>query len=307
MFLIHKIKNRICKVEWQVALRYRESRELDFTLSRVPFTPIPNSFRYWAADPFIIDFKGETLLFVELYDRLKRKGLLGYMNITNGDISKYKIVFETNCHLSYPYVFEIDGELFAVPESNNIEKLLFLKWDEKSEKFNLVYTFMEGHSLADSNFLLWNKSLYMLTTPVSKSDNVGTLEIYKKVADKKYVPCSKNPVVVDKTQARNGGKIILKNGVFYRISQDCGKGYGSGLNILRIDNISDSDYKETLVKKVFPNSLVVSGYQRIDGIHTYNCNDKFEVIDFKFNHKFSIAEFFGFFLCKFHIFNKIVK
>lgn len=156
MSIISQIKTRICKVEWGVAIRERKSSSLFFDKNTTPpiFTPIPNSFRYWAADPFIIDFNSKTHLFVELYDRLKRKGLLGFMDITDGVKTSFKVVFETNCHLSYPLCFICEENLYAIPESNNIKKLLLLKWDSEKEIFNKIDTFMEDYCLADTNFVV---------------------------------------------------------------------------------------------------------------------------------------------------------
>ena len=309
MSIISQIKTRICKVEWGVAIRERKSSSLFFDKNTPPppiFIPIPNSFRYWAADPFIIDFNNKTHLFVELYDRLKRKGLLGYMDITDGVKTIFKVVFETNCHLSYPLCFINEGNLYAIPESNNIKKLLLLKWDGEKEIFNEIDTFMEGYCLADTTFVKKNEDIYMLTTEVTKQDNVSTLSIFKR-ADNKFVAASANPVVSDKRTARNGGQIIQKDGALYRVSQDCSRGYGSAINLMRIDNLSLENYKESLVKKILPSHIKVKGLDHIDGIHTYNTNARWEVIDYKISHKFSLAELIGYALCKFKVFTKIEK
>lgn len=308
MSIISQIKTRICKVEWGVAIRERNSSFLFFDQNTTPpiFTPIPNSYRYWAADPFIIDFNNKTHLFVELYDRLKRKGLLGFMDITDGVKTTFKVVFETNCHLSYPLCFICEGNLYAIPESNNIKKLLLLKWDSEKEIFNEIDTFMEGYCLADTNFVVKDEDMYMLTTEVTKQDNVSTLSIFKRTGSE-FVPSSLNPVVKDKTTARNGGKIIQEDGTLYRVSQDCSKGYGSAINLMRIDNLSLENYGETLVKKILPSHIKVKGLDYIDGIHTYNSNARWEVIDYKISHKFSLAELIGYALCKFKVFTKIEK
>lgn len=308
MSILSQVKSRICKVEWGVAIRERMSSSLFFDKNNTPpiFTPIQNSFRYWAADPFIIDFNNKVYLFVELYDRIKRKGLLGYMDITVGVKNKFKIVFETNCHLSYPLCFVSEGDLYAIPESNNIKKLLLLKWDDTKEIFYEIETFMEGYCLADSTFIMKNKEIYMLATEVTKQDNVSTLSIFKHVG-KEFMASSSNPIVTDKTTARNGGNIIHKDGILYRVSQDCSRGYGSAINLMRIENLSLENYKETLVKKILPSHIKVKGLNCIDGIHTYNSNARWEVIDYKISHKFSLAELIGYVLCKFKVFTKIEK
>lgn len=307
MSIISEIKSRICKVEWCVAIREYPSCSLFFESNVTPFIPIPNSFRYWAADPFIIDYDNKTMLFVELYDRFKRKGLIGYMDITKGVKTKFKQVFETNCHLSYPMCFIYEKDLYAIPESNNIKKLLLLKWNKIREEFEVVRTFMDGYCLADTTFVECGKDCYMLTTEVTHNDNVGTLSIFKLIGGGKFQSSPKNPVKHDKTIARNGGMIINHDGKLYRVSQDCGNGYGSGLNLNLIDSISLDNYQETLIMKVRPSDIRIKGVKNIDGIHTYNSNSRYEVIDYKIDHKFSIAEMLGFVLCKLRIFTKIEK
>ena len=307
MSLVRKIINRICKVEWGCAIREAESYSLFTDNNNTLFVPIPNSFRYWAADPFLIDYDGKTMLFVELYDRFKRKGLIGYMNISSGIKKSFKVVYETNCHLSYPYVFEYNDNLYAIPESNNIKKLLLLRWNNNKEKFEEVRTFMEGYCLADTTFVLKDQECFMLTTEVTYKDNIGTLSIFKRTGNGLYEPSINNPIVKDKSSARNAGKVISINGFLYRISQDCSNGYGAGLNLMKIEKISLNEYKETLEKKIYPSNVSIKGINKIDGIHTYNANGKYEVIDYKISHKFSLGELIGYVLCQLRIYNKMEK
>lgn len=305
MSILNKIKSRICKVEWCVAIR--EKRSFFFEDISTPFIPIPNTFRYWAADPFLVDFDDKTMLFVELYDRFKRKGLLGYMDVTNGINRKFKTVFETRCHLSYPMCFTKDGILYAIPESNNIKELILLRWDKRKEKFIEDKAFMSGYCLADANFIETNDGCYMLATEVTSYDNVGTLSLFKYSGGGSFIASPDNPIIQDKSLARNGGMIIKHDENLYRVSQDCGRGYGSGINLMRIDKISLGAYQETLIKKVLPSDITIEGVKKVDGIHTYNSNDKYEVIDYKIDHKFSLAEILGFVLCKLKIVTKIEK
>ena len=154
---------------------------------------------------------------------------------------------------------------------------------------------LEGKNLADSTFVDHCGSKYMLTTPIVDGDNISYLDLYE-MNSNHFEPCKSNPVVYDKTKARNGGKIFDYDGKLYRVAQNCGNGYGSGLNILEIEKLSLDEYKETIIKKILPSDVNVKGYDKIDGIHTYNSNDVYEVIDFKENRSFSIVECIGYFL-----------
>lgn len=52
---------------WSVAWREKPCGTLLKDLD-TPFEIIPNSVRYWAADPFLFVYHGETYIFAELYD-----------------------------------------------------------------------------------------------------------------------------------------------------------------------------------------------------------------------------------------------
>ena len=62
-----------------------------------------------------------------------------------------------------------------------------------------------------------------------------------------------------------------------------------------------------MIKKILPSDIKIKGVARIDGIHTYNSNGRYEVIDYKINQKFSLVEIIGFVLCKLQVFKKIEK
>ena len=295
--IINKLLSPISKVEWHVAYREKVCNDVDFTKNLGRFIPIKNSKRYWYADPFLIDYSERTLLFVEMYDRLKRKGLLGYMDITEGVGSKFKKVYEYNCHLSYPNVFVKGNDLYCIPESSNSKKLLLLKWNKQRCEFDESKVLLDDMKIADSTFIHYNDKLYCLTTPIIDGDNISNLNLYE-IVEGNFVPSSQNPVCDNKTKARCGGKIQYSNDTLYRISQDCGNGYGSGLNIMRIDNLDNDAYKETLVKKILPNDIQIKGVDIVDGIHTYNTTDMYEVIDYKTNRSFSIIECVGYLLGK---------
>jgi hypothetical protein len=86
-----------------------------------------------------------------------------------------------------------------------------------------------------------------------------------------------NPIVVDVTSARPAGQPFTVEGVLYRPGQNCSTSYGCGLTISRIDVLSPSEYRETLVRRIEPSAS--SRYR--DGIHTVNFNGTFGVVDGK--------------------------
>lgn len=69
--------------EWHVVIRKRGGKTL-YQGNGEGFTPVSNDWRYWRADPFLFRHQNKDYLFVEMYDRWKRKGVIGVCRIRNG-------------------------------------------------------------------------------------------------------------------------------------------------------------------------------------------------------------------------------
>lgn len=104
--------------EWCCAVRFNKNNDSIMTDLSTPFVVLPNSKRYWCADPFLFQKDDHYFVFFEAYDRLKRKGVLGYRQITEHTAGDIHIICESTSHLSYPFIYEADGNLYIVPESN---------------------------------------------------------------------------------------------------------------------------------------------------------------------------------------------
>ena len=159
---------KIKKVEWFLAFRPRKERLLfEDTESLSDFAVIKNSTRYWCADPFLIKRDNENYVFFEMYDRLKRKGCIGYRKIyDNGTVSKMNKIFEDDCHLSYPNIFQYNGDYFIIPESNQKEQLYLLRAKKFPDKWVKEKIICDNIKLADTTFLNHNSEIYTFTTPI---------------------------------------------------------------------------------------------------------------------------------------------
>jgi hypothetical protein len=59
-------------------------------------------------------------------------------------------------------------------------------------------------------------------------------------------------VISDVNLARPAGPIFEHGGRLYRPSQDCSRGYGYAVNVNRIEVITETEYRETLIEKILP-------------------------------------------------------
>lgn len=121
-------------------------------------------------------------------------------------------------------------------------------------------------------------------------------------------------LAVNDYSVRGAGHIIASEAVLIRPSQNCGRGYGESL-IFNYGCVQNGMYQEKRSIQVVP-----PGYQKsagevevsceglkgyCSGLHTYNTNSNYEVIDLRFSENHSAVTLFKN-LVK-HISNKIRK
>lgn len=246
--------------------------------------------RYWLADPFLYEKSGKTYIFYEAYDLVLKRGFIGY-SIYNekGSPSKVNIVISETYHLSYPYIFESEGNIYIMPETSADYSLHVYEaksfpdvWVRKQDVIADVYA-------CDSIFIRYDNKRYLLTnemyhnTPMSKFASCWVKNYLYEVNGLVVNNYEGTLVAEGEYGIRNAGNIIYTSGKTYRIGQDCRfSKYGRGLVLFEIHNINpyqeevvnswDFEYLSAHIKKVDANELV--------GVHTYNLSQHYEIIDF---------------------------
>lgn len=236
-------------------LRAGDGELADFDPAR-GFDIIPEGNRYWA-DPFLICENGEHFVFFEDYDYRTRNGVIGAGKLDSGGFEYLGTALETDCHLSYPYLFRHDGALYMMPETVQNKRIEIWRCEEFPLRWRLHATALEGSLPADS-ILFERDGAWWLFTNISTDsygDHCSDLFIYRAdgPALRKLEPHRLNPVVVDSATGRNGGRIFERAGKLYRVSQNNSFAtYGYGVNLMEIESLSLDDYRERLVRKITP-------------------------------------------------------
>ena len=76
------------------------------------------------ADPFIIKKAGINYVFYELCDY--KKGVIACSTLIDNELGPPIIVLNYEEHLSYPYLFEEGDDLYMIPESHKLNKIIIL-------------------------------------------------------------------------------------------------------------------------------------------------------------------------------------
>lgn len=221
------------------------------------------------ADPFLFVNNGTLYLFYEEMCLGFGHGVIKM--VSTKDLKTFTfpklILSNPNCHFSYPYVFEENGEIYMMPETgcdHNIR--LYKSQNGDLSNFQLHKVILERDNkdwneikfdYADS--CIYKKdSLYYLFTSYCDAKQYH-LELY--VSDKLdsgYKKHPMSPICSGNKYGRCGGSLIEVDGKLYRPAQDCVNQYGGQMHILEILELSPTAYIEHPVKdNVLPQQLTL--------------------------------------------------
>ena len=114
--LVTKIASPLFLEQWTVLLasntNYKSLKWSSFSLVRSPLD------RFWA-DPFILKRNNTYYLFVEEYIYSLERGRIACLTLDNQQkIKENQLILDKPYHLSYPFIFEYDNNLYMIPESS---------------------------------------------------------------------------------------------------------------------------------------------------------------------------------------------
>lgn len=224
----------------------------------------------WYADPFLLEHDGDLFCFFEDLPHGSDKARIGVARVRENRLEFLGSALETGYHLSFPFVFKHEGEIFMLPETIGANRVEV--W--KATDFPLGWTrhavALEGQQFADPVLLEHDGAWWLFANPSNDSIGdfnselwlfrVGGLDL------KKIEPHPLNPVVVGSDTARSAGRVLCVDGRLLRLSQDnSGNIYGYGLNIMEVTTLTVSDYQERRIRHICPDDIPgAAGCHHID-------------------------------------------
>lgn len=211
----------------------------------------------FVADPFLIRAADLYYLFMEIKGWESRKGVIGLATSKDGLHWQYeKIVLEEDFHLSYPYVFEVAGTYYMIPETLDVEAIRLYQAKEFPYRWEYCGDLLAGKH-ADPSVFFHDKKWWMFTCP--KPYEHDTLNLY--FSDQLSGPWQshpKNPIISqDATSARPAGRVIKFQKHWVRFAQDCQALYGQQVHAFKIKKMTTTAYEE--VAYTFNPILTYSG------------------------------------------------
>lgn len=211
----------------------------------------------YQADPFLWEVDGKRYCFFETYDYKTGKGHISVGRFDNGALVEVRTALKTNYHLSFPFVFMADEQLYMLPETCGARRIELWRCTRFPDEWEHHAVILDNVVAADSSIAKINGHWWLFTNisedPFEEMNS--ELHVFRMDGPSPTViePHRLNPVVFDARTARNAGRIMEMDGQFYRPSQDNSHGtYGYAINLMRIVDLSMDSYAECLERKIEP-------------------------------------------------------
>jgi hypothetical protein len=260
--LLKRAAGKLKRGSDQWRLQFAQATGISFDTGGLQEVP---SMHNLMADPFLFEHAGALYVFYEAQGSRDEPAWIEVGRLDGEEFARLGEALRCPYHLSFPFVFAHEGDVFMIPETHQTNRLEIWRATRFPFEWELHATALEGQSPADS-VLLRQDARWWLFTNLSRTERFSTHmnALYLFEVDgpemRQITPHRLNPIVIGSNVARNGGSILSFDGVLYRPSQINARGvYGYGLNLMRIDVLDPENYHETLVRRITP--------QDIPGVH----------------------------------------
>lgn len=273
-----KLIEKRYREQWFIALRVKKD-SLDNKFDPKGFRIFSSPKDHFYADPFPIKIGRINYVFFEDFGLENNKGVISYSIIEkNGNNTQPKTALIRDYHLSYPFIFIWNNDVYMIPETSQNRTIELYKAINFPENWQLSKVLFHNVVAADTTIFVYNNKFWLFTNMVTDNSRLNE-ELFLFYSDSPFgswIPHPKNPIVSDICSARPAGKVFIQDGKIIRPGQDCSVRYGYAITLNQIEVISETEYKEKPVNKIMPawlpNNL---------GTHTINSNEDIEVIDAK--------------------------
>ena len=236
---------------------------------------------HFYADPFVWTKEGRTVCFVEDFDYTQNIAWISAVEIFEDN--SYKIlgdVIKEPFHMSFPYLFEYENELYMIPETTQAKSIRLYKCTEFPMKWEFQHELMKDVHTADTMVFPHDGKWWMLTnlsTPGNEDQAAQLFAFYNdSPLSTSWTPHKQNPVVFDSDCGRNGGILFTENGTPVRGRQKQAFNiYGAALSIAKIERLDENRYEEELIANIKPDF-----FEGLSATHHIHAQGNVTVYDF---------------------------
>ena len=201
--------------------------------------------------------QGIYYVFFEDFCRRMRRGRISVLTLDEaGHVSDSTPVLERDYHLSYPFVFEWEGEVYMIPETGARKTVELYRCVRFPDRWEHQMNLMEGVHHVDTTLHFDGQRWWMFAAlaeiPRGSHSDEAVLFHADDFRTQQWTPHPENPIVGEVTAARPAGAIFRHGDRLYRPTQDCSRHYGYGFHLCHIEQLSPTEYRQSVVSSVTP-------------------------------------------------------
>ncbi|WP_176500747.1 glucosamine inositolphosphorylceramide transferase family protein [Sphingomonas sp. HMP9] len=252
------------------------------SLEGFAFDWIPGSsnLRY-LADPFGLWRDGQLYVFTEWFDYRDSVGRIA-VSVYDAALTlvEQTVVLREPWHLSYPFVFEAEGETWLLPESFQSGGLWLYRAVSFPYRWERTVKITLDHVPLDATPFYDGERWWLFYSPAFPPA-ARLVQLCAAYADRIEGPWQSyiaNPFFTDLHGARPGGTPIWHRGNLYLPVQGCTGTYGAAVRLLRIDKLAPDNIVAAFVNEM---SAPLAATPFTDGCHTLAAVGPVTLIDVK--------------------------
>lgn len=236
---------------------------------------LPEPRGRFLADPFAMATKSRLAILAEDYDWSTARGHITAIEVTaDRSIGNPTPAICLPCHLSYPYLLQVDGETYCIPEMHEANEVCLYR-QKAPHEWERVATLIEGQAIIDPTVFRHEGRWWLFGTRQDYGDNLNLFAWHAPNLTGPWRPHSANPLKTDIRSSRPAGPPFIHGGELFRPAQDCSTGYGAAVVVNRITCLTPDWFEEEAVSRVAPDP---KGPYR-SGLHTLCGAGPYTVID----------------------------
>lgn len=251
------------------------------TLEGLPLAWLPGTtgLRY-CADPFGLWREDRLHVFVERFDYRDAVGRIDVIVLDRAlAVLDVRPVLRAPWHLSYPFVFEAEGETWMLPEAHESGSLQLYRARAFPFEWEPAATIALDAVPLDATPFHHHGRWWLFYAPaVPTGSRLTTLcAAHAPALAGPWSAFAGNPVLADRHGARPGGTPIWIDGAPHLPLQRCTGGYGTAIRMLRFDRLSPEAITATITGEIEPPPA--APYHR--GLHTLSAAGPVTLVDLK--------------------------
>jgi hypothetical protein len=234
------------------------------TLPEIHWLPI-RARGHYVADPFGFVDDNETIILCEEYDYWRSHGVISKYSGQDVESIAYRgNVFDTAHHLSYPFLFWDERELYCIPESSEARHVKLYKATPSVSSWEEAATLLSNFAAADSTVVNHDGRWWLFCTNADDGRQDKLFIWHSETLLGPWQPHMCNPVKIDVRSARPAGTPFHFDGDLYRPAQNCSITYGGRISLNKVTRLTTTTFEETVCNVIGP---AVDG-KYTDGMHT---------------------------------------